>query len=157
MGRTGTFEYYLLSEGLITVKVTNWENSWNASTVLNVENGKTYYIKVDCSFGGIHLTNNPPVTDEEWRSMSGSNYESLSEEPNNPIIAVPEVYVRPSAPVVDTAKKIVYINSSPEKKYSYSPFADVDSDVPDINSKKENRFALIIGNQSDADVGGVSS
>jgi hypothetical protein len=147
----GAFEYTMVSEGTVNINVKNWMNSWHSSTVLNVESGKTYYIKIDCSIYGIYLSTNRSLGEEEWPQMARVYTESLAEDPGQPIIPRMENNdYNSSARVIvktDTVKKIVYVNAPDDKKFKYERKSDVDNDIPFTSTNNDMQFALIIGNE----------
>lgn len=146
----GAFEYQMYSEGVLNVKVKNWMNSWQSSTVLNIEAGKTYYVKIDCSIYGLYLSNNRSVGEEEWPQMARVYTETAAEDPNQLIIPVEEGQAASNNKVVtktDTIKKVVYVNETKVKKYSYERPSDIDNDIPYAVPPNDQRFALIIGNE----------
>lgn len=139
-------EYQMFSEGRINVSVSNWMNDWNSTTVLNVEAGKTYYVKIDCTISGIYLSTNQTMGEKEWVHASKNYLESVAEDPKKPIVEQTEIEL--SAPVrTDTIKKIVYVNSYQSNKYVYQPFADIDFNIPSDQPINESAYALIIGNE----------
>ncbi len=144
-------EYQFINEGKLKVTVKNWINSWTSTVWLNIEAGKNYYLKVDCSITDINLSTNFTNGRDEWAALSKSNLISLMEDTSVPFFEKPE---KPEDAVItktiiktDTVKQIVYVNSYKEKKYTYEPFADVDLNVPYGETNNDLSYALIIGNE----------
>ena len=44
--KNSALEYKFINEGRLKVTVKNWINSWESTVWLNIEAGKTYYIKM---------------------------------------------------------------------------------------------------------------
>lgn len=145
-------EYKFINEGKLKITIKNWLNSWASTVWLNIEAGKTCYIKIDCSLMDIELSTNQTNGKNEWENISKSNLVSLVEDPaisflqkNESVNTEKATYT--SIVKTDTVKNIVYVNTYKEKIYAYEPFSDVDFNVPTTQTTNDLSFALIIGNE----------
>lgn len=145
-------EYLVISEGILNVSIKNWVNEWNASTVLDVRHGKTYYIRIDCSISGITLTTDEATGKEEWPLASKGFVSKIAEDPKRPLIEKPETETNSQKNAivktvvrVDTVKQTIYVKES--NKFNFEPYADVDTNIPITEKQNDLTFALIIGNE----------
>ncbi|MCA0431073.1 MAG: caspase family protein [Bacteroidetes bacterium] len=145
-------EYQVLSEGIIHITIKNWGNDWSASTNINVKNGKTYYVKIDCSISGVYLTTNDSSSSAEWALASRDFVVKMAEDPNNPLIKKEEIENSSNAKSkivevykFDTIKQIVYVKE--DKTFKFEAFTDIDKNIPLSNKVNEQTYALIIGNE----------
>jgi len=146
-----SLEYKIFSQGPMLVTIKNWMNDWTSNTTLYIENGRTYYIKIDCSLSGMYISTNDANGTAEWEAASKNNLTSLSEDIKMPFIVKEEEETEAKSVStttvvrVDTVKQIVYVQKS--NKFSFEPASDVDTNIPSIGSSNELKFALIIGNE----------
>jgi hypothetical protein len=157
MRKNTAIEYMFVNEGKLKIEVKNWSPSWNATLWLNIESGKRYYVKVDCSISGLSLTYNTVNGENEWKEASSRGIISMIEDPNIPVLDITEAPKVITKVKTDTVKQIVYVNQAQadhsnhnkneSKKYSYKPTADVDFNIPVNSVKNDMTFALLIGNE----------
>ncbi len=153
MRKNTAIDYSIESTGKLKVEVKNWAPSWYALTWLKIEQGKKYYIKIDCSVTGIQLTVNGPDAEMEWITSSKGNLVTLMEDPNDPLIEQERTEPKQETVKVrtDTVKQIIYVTPKESelgpKKYVYQPSSDVDFNIPTGNTSNELTFALLIGNE----------
>lgn len=153
MRKNTAIDYSIESTGKLKVEIKNWAPSWYALTWLKIEQGKKYYIKIDCSVTGLQLTVNGPDAEMEWITSSKGNLVTLMEDPNDPLIEPERTEPKQEAVKVrtDTVKQIIYVTPKESdvstKKYVYQPSADVDFNIPSSGITNDLTFALIIGNE----------
>lgn len=149
MKKNTALEYQFFHEGKLKIEAKNWMNSWSSTLWLNIESGKKYFVKLDCSLSGLNLSTNPSTGYNEWLEASKGTVMNMLEDPNVPLLESIEQEKTVVKVRTDTVKQIVYVNNNTtvNKKYVYEPFSDVDMNIPLNPTKNELTFALIIGNE----------
>lgn len=151
MRKNTAIEYQFQNEGKLKIEVKNWSPSWSTTLWLNIESGKRYYVKIDCSISGLSLSYNQPTSEAEWKEAASRGVVSMTEDPNVPVIELNQPVQIVQKPKTDTVKQIVYVNQAqsdrPSQKHVYKPVSDVDVNIPSNPVTNEMTFALIVGNE----------
>lgn len=123
-------KYKFFSTGTIKVSSYNEKNSLGNSITLNVQHGKTYYVKLD------HIS---------LKLMQVDEVVGEKEFNNRRLAEIQNITEDKQIQTTKNENSVIATNSTPIAKVEAT--SDVDINIPIDGATKSNRYALIVGNE----------